>query len=95
MNIIRLLSLAPVSMVAMAGGYAQSTLVIPPGLATTEAISAGTMPGFSARYRQQILVSDAVLAPMRSKQLVGLRFRRDDLFGKAFQQAALFLAARG
>jgi hypothetical protein len=69
-------------------GPAQATLVVPASAAATEANSAGILPGLAGRFRQQILISDAPLLAARGKAITGLRFRRDDLFGKQFDQSS-------
>ncbi|MEM7203100.1 MAG: hypothetical protein AAF628_22760 [Planctomycetota bacterium] len=66
---------------------AQTTVVMPPGYDAVEGNSGGNLAGFSARFRQQILLRGTWLSPYVGRDLTGLWFRRDDQWGKALPQS--------
>ena len=88
------------SLVAVAGAcltasmHSQTTLTVPPAFETIDANSGGTMAGFSARYRQQMLVDGGLLTPMQNKTIGALWFRRDELRGRFFQSSTTHLKIR-
>ncbi|MEM7200492.1 MAG: hypothetical protein AAF628_09525 [Planctomycetota bacterium] len=70
------------SLALVAAPRAQQWVVVPSQYDGQEGTSGGTVAGFSARFREQILVSGTALQALQGEEIDSLWFRRDDLFGK-------------
>ncbi len=54
--------------------------VVPGGFVSFDAAGVGAIPGFSQRFRQQIVYGDGLLNGLRGQALSEIRFRRDGQF---------------
>jgi hypothetical protein len=74
---------ASLALVLLSSGAVAQTVVVPARSASADGDGIGAIPGFTQRFRQQVIYGDGTLTLARGQTVREIRFRRDGQFARA------------